>query len=103
MALVITLAQAKALANGMNLERQTPALSVLLSGIIPWAASSKLVSGVLKTQDTASKMKELKGKKCFSFHLMVILKFSSAAGSHFQDFSVISLAKLDTMCVFAQI
>lgn len=103
MALVITVAQAKALANGMNLECQTPALSVLLSGIIPWAASSKLMSGELKTQDTGSKMKELKGKKCFSFYLLVVLKFFPAAGSHFQDFSVISFAKLDTMCVFAQI
>lgn len=67
MALVITLAQAEALANGMNMERQTPALSVLLSGIIPWAASSKLVAGVLKTQDTGSKMKEVEGKKVFLF------------------------------------
>lgn len=67
MALVITLAQAEALANGMNMECQTPALSVLLSGIIPWAASSKLVAGVLKTQDTGSKMKEVEGKKVFLF------------------------------------
>lgn len=69
MALVITLAQAKALANGMNVEYQTPALSVLLCGIIPWAASSKLMVGVLKTQDTRSKMKKSKGKKVsfFSF------------------------------------
>lgn len=67
MALVITLAQAEALANGMNMECQTPALSVLLSGIIPWAASSKLMAGVLKTQDTGSKMKEVEGKKVFLF------------------------------------
>lgn len=103
MALVITLFQAEALANGMNVECQTPALSVLLSGIIPWAASSNLMAGVLKTQDTGSKMKELEGKKCFSFNLPVVLKFSSALGSHFQDYSVISFAKLDTILVCAQI
>lgn len=62
MALGITLAQAKSLANGMNMECQTPALSVLLSGIIPWAASSKLMAGVLKTQATGSKIMESKGK-----------------------------------------
>lgn len=73
MALVITLAQAEALAEGVNVEHQTPALSVLLSGIIPWAASSKLMAGVLKTQGTGSKMKVLKGKKCFSFNLPVVL------------------------------
>lgn len=67
MALVITLTQAETLANGMNMECQTPALSVLLSGIIPWAASSKLMAGVLKTQDTGSKMKEVEGKKVFLF------------------------------------
>lgn len=102
MALVITLAQAEALVNGMNVEGQTSALSVFLSGIIPCTASSKLMAEVLKMQDPGSKLKELRGKKCFSFHLQVVLKFSSADGSHFQDFSVIPFAKLDTICVCAQ-
>lgn len=48
--------------------------SVSLSIIIPWAASSKLLSGALKIQETGLKMKGFKVKKSLSFIFKVILK-----------------------------